>query len=137
MTEPMRPGEIPYDLSLADLARHRDRHGAALFEHRYGIAPLNGQQRAGHALAELAYSHALAERVLFGRWVVAVESLEAGASHEQVAAAMGLDVDELRAGLRAWAHEQRRHGLIDDTRHAEVLALLGEPDIQTSPAGES
>lgn len=49
---------------------------------------------------------------------------------------MGLDVDELHAGLRAWANGQRRHGLIDDARHAEVLALLGEAPPAADPAGD-
>lgn len=132
MPEPTRPGEIPDSVPLGDLLAAAQRHGGALFEHRYGIAPLADAERAGHALSELAYQHALSERVLYGRWVCAVEALDTGVSHDQVAAAMGLDVDELHTGLRNWARGQLRHGLIDDARHAEVLALLGEP-----PAGHS
>lgn len=88
---------------------------------------LNDAERAGHALAELACSAALSERALSGRWVVACEALDAGAGHEQVAAATGLEADELVAGLRGWANGQRRRGLISEDRHAAVLALLSDP----------
>ncbi|HEY2764584.1 MAG TPA: hypothetical protein VGJ13_11310 [Pseudonocardiaceae bacterium] len=43
-----------------------------------------------------------------------------------MAAAMGLDADELIAGLRGWAAGQLRFGHITPARHAEVLALLPE-----------
>ncbi|MCA1673792.1 MAG: hypothetical protein LC799_16845 [Actinobacteria bacterium] len=137
MPEPTRPGEIPYSMLLGDLVEHAQRHAAALFDHRLGIAALGDAQRGGHALAELAYTAALSQRALHGRWVVACEALDAGKSREQVAAAMGLDLDELHAGLRGWAHSQLRHGLIDADRHAAVLALLAERDTDTPPAGAS
>lgn len=105
----------------------------ALVDHRYGIAPLSAAERAGHALAELAYTAALSERALYGRWVYAVEALSAGVGHARVAAAMGLDVEELRAGLRSWARGQLRQGLMEDARHAEVLALLGEQPPTADP----
>lgn len=130
MAEHTRPGEIPDDLGLVTLAEQAMRHGGALFDHRFGIAHLTDAQRAAHSLAELAYSAALAERALYGRWVVAVEALNAGAGHEQVAAAMGLDADELHAGLRGWAAGQLRFGHITPARHAEILALLGELDTE-------
>jgi acyl transferase domain-containing protein len=126
VADPTRPGEIPDDLGLVTLAEQAMRHGGALFDHRFGLAHLTDAERAGHSLAELAYSAALAERALFGRWIVACEALNAGAGHDQVAAAMGLDADELHAGLRAWAHGQLRYGHITPARHAEVLALLPE-----------
>ncbi|HEX2297702.1 MAG TPA: hypothetical protein VHH34_04150 [Pseudonocardiaceae bacterium] len=124
MAEPTRPGEIPHSVSLTDLAGHAARHAAALFDHRYGIAPLTNAGRGGHCLAELAYTAALSERALHGRWVVACEALDAGASHGQVADAMGLDVEELCVGLRSWARNQLRQGLIDEDRHAWVMALV-------------
>jgi hypothetical protein len=126
MAEPTRPGEIPHDVWLTELAQRQQRHAEALFDHRYGLAHLTDAQRVAHSLAELAYGAALSERALFGRWVVACEALNAGASTEQVAAAMGLDADELHAGLRAWAHGQLRFGHMTPARHAEVLALLPE-----------
>lgn len=123
MADPQRPGQIPHDVGLVTLAQRQQEHRTALFDHRYGIEHLSDAQRAGHALAEMAYSTALSERALYGRWVVACEALDAGATHQQVATALGLDVEELRVGLRSWARSQHRLGLIDDTRHAEVLAL--------------
>ncbi|MCA1675888.1 MAG: hypothetical protein LC799_28180 [Actinobacteria bacterium] len=124
---PTRPGEIPHDVWLTELAEQQQRHAGALFDHRCGLAHLTDLQRAAHSLAELAYAAALSERALYGRWVVAVEALDARARHEQVAAAIGLDVDELHAGLRAWAHGQLRYGHMTPDRHAEILALLPEP----------
>lgn len=125
MSEPTRPGEIPHSVPLTDLASHAARHAGALFDHRHGIAPLTDEGRAGHALAELAYQHALAERALAGRWVVACEALDAGATAERVAAAMGLDGGHLQSGIVTWAEHQYREGLMDEARHAEVLALAG------------
>lgn len=127
MADPTRPGEIADDATPGELAQQRQRHAMALVNHRYGIAVLGDAERAGRCLAVLACSAALAERAQTGRWVYAVEALAAGAGHEQVAAATGLEADELVAGLRAWANGQRRGGLIDADRHGEVLALLGDP----------
>src|ERR1051326_7300231 len=110
MPAPTRPGEIPDDVGLDDLVEHVQRHASALFDHRHGTAPLGDTDRAGHALAELTYSAALSERALYGRWLVACEALDAGASQEQAAAAMGLDVVEFRAGVRTWAAGQLRYG---------------------------
>ena len=123
---PTHPDQIPHDIGLVTLAEQIHRHAAAVFDHRYGITTLTDTERAGHCLAELAYRAALSERAPYGRWVCATEALHAGASREQVGRAMGLEPDELRAGLRHWAAGQRRFGLIDDTEHAEVLALIGE-----------
>ena len=133
MSEPTRPGEIPHSAPLVELADNAVRHTGALFDHQCGIAALTDAGRVGHALAGLAYQHALAERALHGRWVMACEALDAGSTHGQVADAMGLDVEELCAGLRSWARTQLREGLIDDARHARVLALLGEP-VAADPA---
>ncbi|HEX2301823.1 MAG TPA: hypothetical protein VHH34_25515 [Pseudonocardiaceae bacterium] len=131
---PPQPDQIPHDVGLVILAEQIHRHAAAVFDHRYRIATLTATERAGHCLAELAYRAALSERALYGRWVCATEALNAGAGREQVARAMGLEPDELRAGLRSWAAGQRRFGLIDDAEHAEVLALIGELDTDT-PTG--
>lgn len=134
MSEPIcRPEEIPPSVSLIALAGAQYRHAMALLDHRHGLAVLVDAERAGHALSVLAYSAALVERVLGGRWLYAVEALDAGAGREQVAAALGLAVDELATGLRSWAAGQHRHGLIDAERRDQVLALLGdEPDGQGS-----
>lgn len=130
MSGPTRPGQIPYDTWLSQLAAGMERHTAALFEHRVGLTVLTDAELAGHALSELAYATALADRVLAGRWVVAIEALSAGATHEQVAAATDMGVDELVTGLRSWAEGQRRLGLITPDRHAEVLALLPGQDAE-------
>lgn len=126
MTDPIRPGEVPHSVSLAELAGHAHRHDAALFDHRHGMAPLTDQDRAGHALSALACRAALADRAQSGRWVLAVEALDAGATHAQVADAMGLDVEELHGGGRSWARAQLRLGLMSDERYEVVIGLLGE-----------
>jgi hypothetical protein len=126
MADPTRPGEIPHEVRPAELVERQQRHVDALFDHRYGLAHLTDQQRARHCLAQLAYAAALAQRALHGRWIVATDALGAGAGHEQVAAAMGLDLAELHSGLRAWAQGQLRYEHITADRHAQVLALLGE-----------
>lgn len=77
-----------------------------------------------HAVAALATQHALAERVLYSRWCNVRDALTFGATPEQVAAAMGLDVDEVALGLRSWADGQHRQQLITADEHDAVLALV-------------
>lgn len=136
MADPTRPGQIPRDLTLVDLAEARCRHTLALADHRYGLAPPLGRpELAGHCLAVLAYSAALSERALEGRWLYAADALHAGAGVDQVAAALGLTVVELRAGLRGWAHGQARRGYISPEEHAQVLGLIAEGDQPDRGAG--
>jgi len=94
-------------------------------EYRHGIGdPLTTKLRLDHALAALAYQHALAERALHSRWSIATDALAAGASLDTVGAAMGgLEPDEVRFELRRWAGDQHREGLMDDARRDEVWRL--------------
>jgi hypothetical protein len=62
------------------------------------------------------------------RWVTVAEALTYGATLGQVAAGMGLDVDEVRVGLAGWANGQHRFGHITDAEHDQVIALLAEGD---------
>ncbi|MGH4020005.1 MAG: hypothetical protein ACRDT0_12380 [Pseudonocardiaceae bacterium] len=107
---PTRPGEVPDGVALAELA---DRYGECcypLLAHRHGVGePLSAEQLAAHALAALAYGHALAERLSTGRWSISTDALSAGATVRQAAAAMGLESDELRMGLREWTSSRRRY----------------------------
>lgn len=107
MIAPRRPGDVPTLAALADVIATIDRHRGALVNHRVGIGdPLGAEQVVTHALADLAVSHALADRLLWHRWLTVVEALTAGATLAEVAAACGLDVDEVQVGLRAWADGQ-------------------------------
>ena len=122
---PTRPGDIPHSILLRGLAVAYDRHALRIVEHRHGIGrPLTTERRLGHALAALAYQHALAERVLYSRCSIATDALAAGASLDTVGAAMG--GLEVRFALIRWAHWQHREGLMDDARRDEVLRLAGD-----------
>ncbi len=125
MNFPTRPGDIPHNIPLRGLAVAYDRHALRILWHRHGIGdPLTTEQRLDHALAALAYQHALAERALYSRWSIATDALAAGASLDTVGDAMGgLEADTVSHVLRWWANDQHRLGLMDDTRRDEVLRL--------------
>lgn len=122
-----RPGDL-HTVSLRELLDAWHSHIARLVDARHGLAhpPLPAGRLAHHALDALAVGEALAAGVLASRWVTVADALTNGATVAQVAEAMGLEVDEVVAGLRSWAHGQHRHGLMTDTARDEVLALLGE-----------
>jgi hypothetical protein len=124
---PTRPGDIPYTVALAELAELHAGHRSRLVDHRHGLSePLTADEFRCHALAVLAYQAALTERAAQGRWVAAVDALAASTDPQDVAAAMGLDVEQLRIGAGMWASGQHREGLISPERYADVLALIGE-----------
>lgn len=126
---PVRPDEVP-ETHIETLAGLYRQHADALMRHRLGQDPLTGDDVRCHAIAVLVYQHTLAERVLWGRWVCAVDALAAGASHEQVAVAMTLEPGELQERLTAWADDQLGFGYMTAARHAEVLLLAGARDGQ-------
>ncbi len=125
MSLPTRPGDIPDNVPLRDLVVTYDRHALRIVEHRHGIGrPLTTERRLSHALAALAYQHALAERVLYSRCSIATDALAAGASLATVGAAMGgLESDEVRYALRRWASDQHLQGLMEDARYDQVVRL--------------
>lgn len=130
MAEPItRPDEVPADMPVSVLAVAYVEHAGRLVRADAGIgAPLTAGQRAAHALAALAYQHALAERALQGRWVNARDALRAGATRQAVAEAMGLDLTEVVTGLRWWADGQVRAGCMTDDERAEVDRLAGDDE---------
>ncbi len=122
---PTRPGEIPHTVSLRGLADRFHAHALLLLENRHGIGePLSPEARTAHAVAELACAHALADRVLAGRWVAVRDALSADAGLERVAAAMDTEPDGVAEGLRGWADGQLRYGHITPAAHARVIRLL-------------
>lgn len=122
---PTRPGDIPQQLSLVVLADQHAEHRVQLLLHQHGDQPLPADQIAGRAVAVLATGQALADRALASRWCYAVDALHAGATAEQVGAALGMDADLALIGIAQWAGEQHQLGLITAERHDEVLALVG------------
>lgn len=87
---------------------------------------------AEDALEALACGQALADALMSQRWVYVADALRYGAEVRTVARALGLDEDEVRAGLRSWADGQVRLRTetgslgISDAEHDEVLALLDD-----------
>jgi hypothetical protein len=124
---PDRPSDIPDDVSLAALGERYQQHRWALLDHRHGLSePLGADEFRRHALAVLVYQAALVERAGVGRWVAAIDALAANTDPQAVAAAMGLDVEQLRIGIGVWASGQHREGLIDDARYEQVMDLVRE-----------
>jgi hypothetical protein len=124
-TMPTRPGDIPHTAPLRQVLDTLHLHQGRLVDARHGIGdPVPAEQLARHAVALLAIEPALANRVLISRWVTVAEALTYGATIDQVATGMGLDVDEVRVGLAGWADGQHRFGHITDAERDAVLALL-------------
>ena len=119
---PTRPTDVPHR-PLPDLGRWYAQHVWPLVEARQGIGSRPAAEVRAHAIAALATQHALAERALLGRWVNATAALSHGATVEDVARAMGLDVDEVHVGLGAWADGQVRVGYLTPAGRDELLAL--------------
>lgn len=99
-------------------------HKRRLAYSRCGIERLAPTQAARHALDALATGEALAAYMVAGRWVTVAEALAHGATVTQVATAVGLDVDEVVAGLTSWADRQLAHHLITPAQNDEIHALL-------------
>lgn len=123
---PARPAEVDEWVPLEQTARRLHEHEGRLVDARNNIGePLPAEVVAAHGLAALAIQHHIAARVLYSRWTNARDALTYGATVDQVADAMGLDRDELVAGLTRWADQQLRQRLITAAEHAAVLALVG------------
>jgi hypothetical protein len=119
----------PRDLSgvpLRELLDAWHAHLTPLVNARHGLGEpeLAGRLR-GDALDMLACGQALADQILAMRWVTVAEALVYGAPLADVAAAMGLEVDEVAAGLRSWADGQDQHAGMTAAARDDVYALLG------------
>jgi hypothetical protein len=113
--------------SLRELLAGYEAHTTPLVNARHGIGEPDpvGRLRSD-ALDVLACGQALANYILAMRWVAVAEGLAYGATLGHVAAAMGLEPDEVAAGLRSWADGQVRHGGITPADRDEVYSLLDE-----------
>ncbi|OZM84090.1 hypothetical protein CFP66_06695 [Pseudonocardia sp. MH-G8] len=119
----------PADLAgapLRDLVEGYRLHVAALVNARHGVGrpePV-GRLRAS-ALDALTIAAAIAAQLAGDRWSNVVDALRLDASLEHVATAMGLEVDEVAAGLRSWADGQHQHAGMTAAARDEVYALAG------------
>lgn len=130
---PTTPCEVP-DGSYAEIVEAHLQHVQFLVHAHHGIGePVPASDLAVHAVAALATQHALAERVLQTRWTTARDALTYGASLDDTATAMGLDVDEITFGLQAWAAGQFRERLMTRAQYDETLALV---DTAEQPVGD-
>lgn len=126
---PTTPVDVP-DATFRDMVDAHMAHTSRLVDARHNIGePLPAAELARHALAALAGQHAVAERILYTRWCNARDVLTYGATVEDAAAAMGLDVDEVVFGLTRWAEGQHHENLISRAQLDEVLALVEGPEV--------
>lgn len=117
-----RPGDLSTSSARVLLERWH-RHLGPVVDARCGIGdPLPAERIARHALEVLATGEALAEAVTRSRWATAVDALAHGAQLDHVATAMGLEVDEIAAGLRSWADGQHEHCGMSAAARDEVYA---------------
>jgi hypothetical protein len=94
-----RPGDIPDFYTLGAIARLYHALTGRLADARHGIGEVLPKQRlAEHAIGALAAQHVMAERALHSRWANVVDALTYGATLEDIAAAMSLDLDEVASG---------------------------------------
>lgn len=112
-------------LSRRELLDALDAHHRVLVDARHGIGNPQppGRARAA-ALDALAYGRALAEAALRHEWLAQVEALEHGATLADVAAASGLDPDEVLAGVRSRVAGQVEHAGMSTATADRILALL-------------
>lgn len=119
-----RPGELLGASSRVLLDAFHD-HIGRLVDARSGIGrQLSVGRLRAHALDALAVGEALAQQMLNMRWTNVLDALSYGATVDDTAAAMGLDVDEVQTGLRSWADGQFREGLATRAQYDAVLALV-------------
>jgi hypothetical protein len=123
------PGERPRPsdldgVSLRELVESYRLHVGALVNARHGIGrpePV-GRLRAS-ALDALATAAAIVEQLAGDRWSNVVDALRFGAPLVDMAATMGLEVDEVAAGLRSWGDGQLEHCGMSAAARDEVYAL--------------
>lgn len=119
-----RPADLR-NVSMRELLDAWHAHSGPLVNARHKLgAPWPAGRLARSALDALAVGQALADQLTNTRWVTVADALEYGARLDMVAAAMGLDVDEVAAGLTSWADGQHREHLMTDDRHDAVLRRL-------------
>jgi hypothetical protein len=119
-----RPADLA-GASLRELLDGYETHRGPLVTAHLGIGtPKSPWRLRDAALGMLVCGQALAGHILAMRWVTVAEALSYGAPLEDVAAAMGLQPDEVAAGLRSWAGGQLREQRMTPAAHDDVVALV-------------
>lgn len=128
-----RPRELDR-VTLDDLVDAYSDHTRALVfaEHGIGEREPVGRLR-GSALAALAVGEQIRQRMCNHRWSTMRDALRYGATVAQVATALDLDAEEVRAGLLSWGDGQLRLNEdssgrlgISPEQHAELVDLVAE-----------
>jgi hypothetical protein len=120
------PGERPRPsdldgVSLRELVESYRLHVGALVNARHGIGR---PEPAGRLrVSALAIAVAIVAQLAGDRWSNVVDALRFGAPLVDVAATMGLEVDEVAAGLRSWGDGQLEHCGMSAAARDEVYAL--------------
>jgi hypothetical protein len=119
-----RPADLT-GASLRELLAGYEAHTTPLVNARHGLGEPEpvGRLRAD-ALDVLVCGQAIADYILAMRWVTVAESLAYGAPLGHVATAMGLEPDEVAAGLRSWADGQHQHAGMSAAARGEIYGLL-------------
>lgn len=119
-----RPGDY-LTATLKELLDLWHTHLTPLVNARYAIGePQPVDQLRDSALHLLATGEAMVDALQTTRWVTVAEALSYGAPLDAVAAAMGLDEDEIVFGLRSWADAQVDHGLMPGADRDQIYALV-------------
>lgn len=107
---------------------------AIIVDAQHGIGTRrNRESVADAALLALAVARALVAVLLTREWLVQLDALRAGAPLAAVAAACGLDVDEVPAALRARIGEETDRGSLSRSTAGELLALLDRVAVAEPP----
>jgi hypothetical protein len=113
------------ETTRSDLLDGLAAHEAVLVEARHGIGPPRGAEELRAAgLGALAYGPAPAESAIRWEWIARVQALRNDATLAEVAAACGLEPDEVTPGLRSRVSAQIDRGLITPATGREALALI-------------
>lgn len=79
------------------------------------------------AVVRLAEGTAVLRRIIADRPLLVAEALLGGATPEQVAEAVGLDLIELRAAVSRWATRQRQDGQLTPQAYSDLLNVVFGP----------
>ena len=120
----------PAGTSLPNLLAGCKSHLTTLVNTRLGVAePAPADRLRAAALDALVYGQALADRLTAMRWVTVAEALAHGAPVAHVAAALGLETDEVAAGRRSWAKGQHQHADTPAAAPDEAHPLLDDREV--------
>jgi hypothetical protein len=107
---PTRPTDLA-STSLRDRLAGHESHLTPLVNARPGVGePVPVGRLHADALAALVCGRALADRLMPMRRVTAAETLAHAASTVHVAAALGLEIEDVAARRRSRADGQQQHG---------------------------